>query len=169
MIKIKTYKTKQIKKKILLSICELKNEQWKYSLKSQIKHFKKHLKPLDFHNLLYKKKRLIGYTAFRLRQYKSCNIFYNYLLLDSIIIRKKFRNKKNANYLMLFNNKFIRGKRLPSFLICTKKNSYFFKKYYWKILNKRDYKIMDHKKKSFFMYFNGKKNKLKKIQIFFNL
>jgi len=34
-------------------ICLLKDKQWKFGIKSQLKWFKNNIKKFDFHNLLY--------------------------------------------------------------------------------------------------------------------
>ena len=174
MIKIKSNKTVNLKKETIVSICQLKDSHWKHGLKSQLSHFKKYIKKNDIHNIILIKKKLVGYTAFRLRKFKFRKKEYNYLLLDTIIVEQKSRKKKYTNLLMKFNNNFIKKKKLPSFLICTKKNSLFFKKYKWSLLNKKNFNIIGHKKFELFMGFNlstaniNEKKLTNKIKIYFN-
>jgi|TARA_B110000438_G_scaffold293358_1_gene333094 hypothetical protein len=174
VIKIKSDKTINLKKEIIISICQLKDSHWKHGLKSQLSHFKKYIKNKDIHNLLLVKKKIVGYTAFRLRKFRLKNKESKYLLLDTIIVEQKFRKKKYTNSLMKFNNSFIKKKKLPSFLICTKKNSLFFKKYKWNFLNKRNYNVIGHKKFDVLMGFNlsrtafNEKKLSNKVKIFFN-
>ena len=94
MIKIKSDKTINLKKEIIISICQLKDSHWKHGLKSQLSHFKKYIKNKDIHNLLLVKKKIVGYTAFRLRKFRLKNKESKYLLLDTIIVEQKFRKKK---------------------------------------------------------------------------
>ena len=61
-------RTKRLNKKEIISICKLKNSHWKWTLKKQIQWFKKKVEPLDINNMLFFKKKLIGYTLLRKRQ-----------------------------------------------------------------------------------------------------
>ena len=45
------------------NIIHLKNEHWKYSISEHNEYLKKNYKIGDFHNLLFFKKKLIGYTG----------------------------------------------------------------------------------------------------------
>ena len=74
-------KTVQIK-----SICQLKDMEWKFGIKSQLKWFKKNIKKNDIHNLFYIKSKLIGYTLLRQRTCKINNSTkkVKYLLFDTI-------------------------------------------------------------------------------------
>tara|TARA_Y100000992_G_C21140183_1_gene430987 strand:- start:328 stop:588 length:261 start_codon:yes stop_codon:yes gene_type:complete len=62
--------TYELKNNQIKEICVLKNQQWKFGIKSQIKWFKKNIKKNDIHNLFYLKSKLIGYTVLRKRTYK---------------------------------------------------------------------------------------------------
>ena len=55
----------EISKIQIKQICEIKNQQWKFGIKSQIKWYKAHIKKKDIHNLFYIKSKLIGYTLLR--------------------------------------------------------------------------------------------------------
>ena len=63
MFKLICSQTIKLSQKQKLDILKLKKSHWNYSLKQQIKHFELNLKRDDLNNLLYKKKKLIGYTA----------------------------------------------------------------------------------------------------------
>jgi len=95
----------------------------------------------------------------------------NYLLFDTLVIRKNFR-KKNLSYLMmLFNNNVIKCNKKVSFLICKNELVSFYKNFFWKKLNKLKLKIMDHTFNTNGMFFNlsNKLSKIKKpIKIYFN-
>ncbi len=56
-----------------------------------------------------------------------------YLLFDTMIINKKFRNKGFARVLMSYNNFVIKKNRLSSILICEKELVNFYKKFSWKL------------------------------------
>ena len=68
-IQFKSINTKKLKKNEILSICKLKNTQWKYGIKSQLKWFNKNIQNNDIHNLLYLKESLVGYNLLRKRKF----------------------------------------------------------------------------------------------------
>ena len=67
MISSYSIKTKKLKKRQVLDIIELKDQHWKFGLKSQLLFFKKNFKSYDIHNLFYLSNILIGYTALKRR------------------------------------------------------------------------------------------------------
>ena len=81
----------KLKNNQIKSICLLKDKQWKFGIKSQIKWYRKNIKKNDIHNLFYIKSKLVGYTLLRKRTYeiRSLNKRTNYLLFDTLIIDKK--------------------------------------------------------------------------------
>ena len=157
-------KTVQIK-----SICQLKDMEWKFGIKSQLKWFKKNIKKNDIHNLFYIKSKLIGYTLLRQRTCKINNSTkkVKYLLFDTIILDNSFRNKKLSTLLMDFNNTIIKQSNFFSFLICKKKMVNFYKKNQWKVLNKANIRIIDNKFSDKGMIFNINDYNSKKYQFFF--
>ena len=74
-----------------------------------------------------------------------------YLLFDTLIIDRKFRNKGFATILMNYNNLIIRRNKLSSILICEKKLISFYRKFSW-ILS--DFKMKNSNK--FTMSYNYK-------------
>ncbi len=150
-------------------ICLLKEKQWKFGKKSQLKYFKKNIKKFDLHSLFYIKSKLVGYTLLRKRTYKTENLKKNthYLLFDTLVIDKKYRGMKLSDLLMSFNNTIIKQSGFSSFLICSNKLVSFYKKNNWTKLNKKDFSVMDHLFSSNGMVFNKKKSK-KKIFYFIN-
>ena len=58
-------------------ICLLKDKQWKFGIKSQLKWFKNNIKKFDLHNLFYIKSKLAGYTLLRKRTCKIENLKQN--------------------------------------------------------------------------------------------
>ncbi len=70
-MRVKTFVTSDLKKGQIFNICALKDTCWKYGIKNQFKWFKNNVKSNDFHNLLYDKNSLIGYTLLRKR---TCSI-----------------------------------------------------------------------------------------------
>jgi len=157
LLSLKLYK---LSKKNILKICKLKNENWRYGVNSNLNWFKKNIKKNDIHNLFFLNKRLIGYTLLRKRiaiiKKKNNTRKINYLYFDTLIISKKFRNKNYSKILMTFNSKRIINQKLHSFLICSKKTINYYKKFHWKILSKKKFRVMDHQSKKFGMVFNNK-------------
>src|SRR6056300_1538592 len=101
-------------------ICLLKDKQWKFGIKSQLKWFKNNIKEFDLHNLFYINSKLVGYTLLRKRSYKIENLKKNthYFLFDTLVIDKKYRGMKLSDLLMSFNNTIIKQSGFLSFLIC---------------------------------------------------
>tara|TARA_B100000768_G_C11076736_1_gene288984 strand:- start:1 stop:573 length:573 start_codon:yes stop_codon:yes gene_type:complete len=168
-------KTKNLKKKQILSICKLKNSYWSWTIPKQLEWYKKKTKKTDINNMLLINNKLIGYTLLRKRKAIENNKFFIYYYFDSFILHKKFRNKGLAEILILFNNKILNKLKPHSFLICPTKMIPFYLKYNWKILPKNKFKIMDHKTVWFKgmasirgMTYNLDKKVKKKIFYFFN-
>ena len=93
MIKFYSLKTVSLTKTQIKLICNLKNQEWKYGLFSQLKWFKNNVKNNDIHNLVFCNKELIGYTLLRKRLLIENNKNKKYFLFDTIIIDKNYRNK----------------------------------------------------------------------------
>ena len=143
-IYFKSLKTKQIGKSLILQICHLKNLHWKFGINQQFKWFKKNIKPEDIHNICFYNQKLIGYTALR----KGYYFFHNdkrkknYLLFETLILKKNVRKLKIGKLMMNFNNFIIEKKKKPAFLICKKKLIKFYVKYGWKKINNQNYKTL---------------------------
>ena len=76
-------KSSNLSSKQVISICKLKDQYWKFGLRSQKLWFKTNIKNYDIHNLVYLKSKLIGYTLLRIRKRKIGNVkkLSKYLLL----------------------------------------------------------------------------------------
>jgi hypothetical protein len=171
MISSYSIKTRELKKKQVLDIVELKDQHWKFGLKSQLLFFKKNFKSYDIHNLFYLSKILIGYTALKKRTFYKKKKKIKYLLFDALVIAKDFRNLKLSRAIMSFNNKIIRNNKMRSFLICENKLSKFYKKFSWSKISKKNIVFEDYETKKNFMSYNFKVkelNKKIKLAIYFN-
>ena len=159
VISLNCFTTQQLKKNLKKDIFKLKNEFWKYNLNNQKKWFKENIKKKDLHNCLFSNNKLIGYTCLRRKVLSLSKTEKNYLLFDTLIINKKFKNKKLGTKLMSFNNKMIKKTKLPSFLITRKKIINFYKKNRWKLINKNFF-FLQHKmtEKKFLMGINFNNN-----------
>ncbi len=160
--------TLKLDKNTIIQISKLKDSQWKFGLKSQLEWFKKNIKENDIHNLFYIKSKLIGYTLLRKRLYNTSDQLKkkNYILFDTLIIHKNFREKKFSNLLMIFNNTVIKETGLFSFLICNNDLVRFYKKNNWIKLNKRNIQVKDHPFYNNGMIFNT--NKIQKYYFYVN-
>ena len=94
MLRLNAIQNKKLNNFQKNNIIHLKNEHWKYSISEHNEYLKKNYKIGDFHNLLFFKKKLIGYTGFRNRKFIYRGRKYKYLHFDCLIISKKFRKKK---------------------------------------------------------------------------
>ena len=160
-------KTSKLNKKKIIQISNLKDSHWSFGINSQLEWFKSKIKKNDIHNLLYFKSKLIGYTLLRRRSFNNNNkLKKRYLLFDTLIIHKDYRNKKLSNLLMIFNNTIIRETGLFSFLICKNKVVSFYKRHNWKKLNKKNINVVDHPFSTNGMLFNT--NNIKKYYFYIN-
>ena len=160
----------KLKSNQIKSICLLKDEQWKFGIKSQMEWYKKNIKKNDIHNLLYIKSKLVGYTLLRKRtcEIRSLNKRINYFLFDTLIIDKKYRGKNLSNLLMSFNNTIINQSGYFSFLICKKEFVSFYKKNKWIKLNDKNIKVVDSLFSTNGMIFNNKESNKKKYYFYLN-
>ena len=154
-------KTYELSTNEINKICVLKNTHWKYGLKSQIAWFTINTKKNDIHNIFYFKSQVIGYTLLRNRTYKINTISKKYLLFDTLILKKNFRKKNMSSLLMNFNNQLITLSNKFSFLICDNKMINFYKKFNWKILEKKKFVMLTNTSNKKGMIFN-QKNLIKK-------
>ena len=162
---LKSVTSGELTNKEIKQICLLKDKQWKFGIKSQLKWFKNNIKKFDFHNLFYIKSKLAGYTLLRKKTCKIENLKENikYLLFDTLVIDKKYRGMKLSNLLMSFNNTIIKQSGFLSFLICSDELVSFYKRNNWKRLNKRAFNVADHTFLSNGMVFNKKDDSKKYI------
>tara|TARA_B100000886_G_scaffold339213_1_gene303998 strand:- start:7744 stop:8256 length:513 start_codon:yes stop_codon:yes gene_type:complete len=162
-MKLISHKSGNLPKKIQIKILKLKKEYWKYDLKSQSDWFKNNILINDIHNCLFFKKILAGYTCLRKRKLIQSKRKIPFLLFDTLIIKKKYQKNRFGKNIMKFNNKIIKKKNCPSYLLTTKKNISFYLKNDWKIIN-RSFTFKNHKvnKDKILMGFNLKKHKIKK-------
>lgn len=165
MIKLLSLKTNQLKKKQIIDILLLKDQHWKFGIMSQFNNYKKNFYKFDINNCLYLNDELVGYTALKLRSFSKNN--KKYFLFDTLIIKKKYRNKNYSLILMDFNNFIIRNNNKSSFLICNKEMIKFYKNHDWKNLKKKVV-FSDFKTNKIIMYYNYF-NKIKTKKIFLNL
>jgi predicted GNAT family N-acyltransferase len=152
--KLLSKKTYQLSNKEIRAICLLKDTHWKFGLSAQLEWFKKNIKSFDIHNILIINKKLVGYTLLRARKMKI-NLIRKYLLFDTLIIKKNFRNKKLSKLLMNFNNQIIKKNKKISFLMCGSKLVKFYKKNGWIKINKKNFNVIDHKFNTNGMIFNS--------------
>ena len=167
---LKSISTYKLSKNQIRTICVLKNQKWKYGIRSQLIWFKENVKRNDIHNLLYVNIKLIGYTLLRKR---TCNINKmknksKYLLFDTLIIDKKYRGKKLSNLMMFFNDKVIKKTKNFSFLRCNKKLINFYKKFDWIKLKTSNFAMKRDLFSSYGMIFNQQNPKDTKYYFYIN-
>ena len=153
-MKLVSKKTFDLNKKEIMDIINLKETHWKHGIESQKKWFKKYVNPKDIHNMLSINNEFIGYTLLRPRKIISKK-YKKYLYFDTLILKKKFRNKNYSSELMNFNNNIIKKNKKISFLITLKKLEKYYVKYGWKILSKKSFTVCDHKQNSVGMIYNN--------------
>ncbi len=145
---LKSIFTKNLGKNFLDKIISLKSQKWKFDKKSQLAFFKKNYSGSDIHNLLFLNRKLIGYTAlkksyFMNTQLKKSKIKNNCLVFDAFIIDKSLQKNNLSEILMCFNKSIIHSINLPTFLICNKRLSYFYKKNDWSRIEDKKIELPD--------------------------
>tara|TARA_B110000971_G_C19838439_1_gene421415 strand:- start:196 stop:720 length:525 start_codon:yes stop_codon:yes gene_type:complete len=157
---LKSKLTKKLGKKEILAICRLKNTHWKHGIRSQINWFHKNIKANDIHNLAFLRKKLVGFVSLRKRKFLLKNRKKNYLYFDTLIVSKQYRKLNIGHQLLILTTKIIKKSKLHSMLLCKKKIIPFYKKYKWKEVSGKKFKILDHtySKNSLMMCFNKKIN-----------
>lgn len=160
-------KSNELTKNEIYNISKLKNQHFKFGIKSQINWFKNNINKFDIHNILLIQNKIIGYTLLRNKIGSAGNFFFNYFLFDSLIIDKQLRKNGLSKLLMILNHKIIKKNKKASFLICSKKLTLFYKKFGWIKLKPNKFSIIGHNlNKKCGMLFNQNKiiknkNKLK--------
>jgi len=167
MLKLISKRKKELTNSEVNLICALKDSEWKYGLSSQKKFFEKFQKKNDLCNFLYFKNDLVGFTVLRKRLYRYNNIRGDFLLLDSMILKKKYRKNNFKELLMNFNNQIIKLENKFGILFCKNQLLKFYKKFNWKKYEKKKLKVEGYNKIDYVMAFNFKKN-YKKIFLFVN-
>ena len=139
-------------------ICKLKNSFWNFGMISQKRWFKKNVKKNYIHNFVKKNKEIIAYTMLRNCKYIKNYKKYSYYLFDTLIVKKKYRGNGYADIIMDLNSKIIKKNKKTSILFCKNEMKNFYKKYGWKKLAKKEYKLIDFKTPENILIFNNKKN-----------
>lgn len=160
-IKLISKKKKELLKEEILDICKLKNETWKYGLKSQLNFFNENTLSNDLHNLFFINSKLIGYTVLKKRSCLFNKIKSKYILFDTLVIKKKFRKKNFSKLIMDFNNIIIEQQKIFAILFCSKKLIKFYKKFNWINIKNSNVSTLDHSSFSYAMIFDYKKSKKK--------
>ena len=170
-----SYKSSNLNKKTINSICNLKDSHWKYGLESQLSWYIKNVKPDDLHNMLFINNELIGYTLLRKRTIKlfqNNKIFLKkYWLFDTMIIDTKNRNQNLGSNLMDFNSNILTNQKLSSLLICNNDLVKFYEKFNWVILKNNLFQVMDQNISTNVLIYNQLNlvediHKIKKIHIY---
>ena len=153
-MKLYSKKTNKLSRIQINEICKLKNSHWKYGLRSQKKFFFENVGLNDIHNLIFLKKKIIGYTLLRHKKIKFLKNYRKYLHFDTLIIKKKFRKKKISKKLMILNNKVIEKENSFSILLCEKSMIKFYENFNFEKLDKK--MIIGKKTSKNYMIYNKK-------------
>tara|TARA_Y100000591_G_C21729535_1_gene643263 strand:+ start:408 stop:923 length:516 start_codon:yes stop_codon:yes gene_type:complete len=161
--------TFKLRKEDIYQIINLKNSQWDYGISSQLKWFnnKKNVFKSDLHFFLKKNKSIVAYVQLGKRKYIINYKTGKYILFRTLIVLKSQRGKNLSNKIMNEVVKFIKLQKKPCFLLCKKKLVKFYKKYGFKELNKKKYKLEDHKNSLHGMVHNLNKTDLIKMKKFY--
>ena len=159
--------SKDLSIKEINDICKLKNQKWKFGIQSQKNWFNNNIKKNDIHNLLYINSNLAGYTSLRKKIYNLSQSTkkLKYILFDTFIIEKNFKNKKLSNFLMDFNKMIIKQNNIISILLCEKILVGYYKKRGWLKVKKGVINLRITSNKSNIMFYNSSANFKKLINL----
>jgi len=129
-------KKNQINNKTLKKIFSLKKEHYSYSILSQKKWFEENIKSKDLNILFFLNKNLIGYNVLRDINIRFLKKKINYLLFDTLIIKKKFRGKGYSKFIMNISMTILTNSNKKSFLFCEKLMIPFYENYGWKVITR---------------------------------
>ncbi len=168
---MKFYKksTLNLSKKDIHEIIYLKNTHWKFGYSSQLNWFKNKTNVFkgDLHFFLKKDKKFIAYVQLGKRNCLIDKKKSKYILFRTLIVLKKERDKYVSTIIMKNVLKFVKSQNLACFLFCKKTLISFYKKYGFISLNKKKFRVIDHKNYLNGMIYNLKKKDIKKEKQFF--
>ena len=149
-MKLSTIKTRNLSKNIIKKIINLKKTHYKFTFKQQLAWFKNNIKQSDDHNILWNQGEVIGYNCLRqskiIKNINRKEEIVNFLLFDTLLINKKYRNKKLSSFIMKKTNSIALKKKLFAFLVCDKMMVPFYKKYDWKVFPRKRIKFLKYHK-----------------------
>jgi hypothetical protein len=154
-IKFYIKQTQSLKPSEIKLICKLKNTEWHFGIREQYNWFQKEIKKIDIHIFLKNNNNLVGYTCLRYKNFFLERKSIPFLLFDTHIIKKNFRNKGFGKILITKVIKIIKNKKILSLLFCKNDKVKYYKKYNWFIVDKKKYS--SNKKKLNLMYLGKKK------------
>ncbi len=164
--------TFKLSKEDIYQIINLKNSEWNYGISSQLKWFndKKNVFKNDLHFYLKKDNKIVAYVQLGNRNCIINSKSKIYILFRTLIVSKKNRGKNLSKKIMNEVLKLIKIQKKPCFLLCKKKLINFYKKYGFEKLNKKKYKIEDHKNTLHGMIHNfNKADLIKKKKFYYNI
>ena len=103
-LKFKSIKTKSLTSAKIKKILLLKKQIYNFSLISQKRWFYENINLNDINNLLIYDKKIIGYTALRIKKGILNKKQINLLIFDTFLVDKTYRKKGFGAELMKFNN-----------------------------------------------------------------
>ena len=141
------------KKKIFL----LKKTYWKYNIKNQKDFFEKNTQNKDL--IFYIKmnnflNNIIAHFVLKLKYFYLNNQKKRFLLIDSVIVAKRYRNKGIGKLILEKSKNISQKKRLPLIAISIKKNEKFYLNSNFKLLKKKNLIIKNFKKNKLFFSYN---------------
>jgi hypothetical protein len=152
---------------IVKKILKLKSTHYKFSISEHNKWFKNNIKQKDIHNIIFFKKKLVGYNCLRKLKIIDNNISEDkFILFDTLIIDFNFRKLGLSKFIMKKSNQIIKKKKAIGILYCKKEMISYYTKFNWSVIQRKQIKLDLISKKTLIpMIFNLKKNYIKKIKI----
>jgi len=97
---------------IVKKILKLKSTHYKFSISEHNKWFKNNIKQKDIHNIIFFKKKLVGYNCLRKLKIIDNNISEDkFILFDTLIIDFNFRKLGLSKFIMKKSNQIIKKKK----------------------------------------------------------
>ena len=155
---LKILKKNKINKSLINKISKLKNQEWKYGVKANIRWFQEKIEEDDIHFILFNQNKIIAYNCMRKKIFLTKKKIKNTLyIFDSLVVCKKYRNKGLGKFISIASLFFLNKFKLKSFLLCKKKNLQFYKSIGWKFYKDLRIKLTNHSSNNLKMFYNFSK------------
>ena len=141
-------------------VLKLKNQFWSFGLIEQKKWFKNNIKKKDIHIFFQKKNNIIAYNCLRIKKINK----FSFLLLDTIIVDKKFKKSGYGGCLLDINKSISISKGKPIFLKTNLQTKSFYEEFAFKLIMKKRnffyFTFNNNEKKNNFYKYLRKKNRV---------
>lgn len=155
---LKILKKSKINRSLINKISKLKNQEWKYGIKANIKWFQEKIERDDIHFIIFNQNRIIAYNCLRKKKFLTKKKIKNTLyIFDSLVVSKKYRNKGLGKFISIASLLFLKKFKSKGFLLCKKEKLLFYQSIGWKFYKNIRIKLTNHSSNNLKMFYNFSK------------